>query len=509
MALRPWDGAPRPPRRWQAEALPILMRALREGRRPVISAATGSGKSVLLSEVTYLAAERARGTTDVVLISTSTQDLVRQLSATIAERCGAERVGQFYADRKEPGRPIVVACNPSLPALARELAAAGRAVRVMIADECHLSEADTARTSVQALAPRFLLGCTATAWAPGKARGLTLFSDVAYRYTLQQALADGVLVPWRVVNYDGEGSDDADDVCEGFVRQARGPGIISAQSIDDAEAFAARLCANGLPVAATHSQLGWRESGRRRDALRSGELRALVHVAMLVEGVDYPWLRWLIVRRPSASARRFVQEIGRVLRTDPSAPPDDPKQYATIYDPHDLFGTLGLVHPERIGDCAAQLEQAMQHEASGSGGTAPREPMPRAVAVDQISRWGRATLFALWQAGLAEAPVKARSWRSGFPTAKQLAAIERLAHGARYLPEPSRGAIKALCRCAPELTAGGVSDAISVLAALLDAAAKAPPHARRFYHLPKAVSDVLPALDPATVEALALPRKAA
>jgi hypothetical protein len=510
VSLTPWAGAPRAPRAWQAAALPVVLKALTQGRRPVISAVTGGGKSILLSELAYLAAERARSTTDAVLITTPTQALVRQLATTVAERCGEERVGQFYADCKQPDRPVVVACNPSLPALANALAAGGRAVRLMIVDECHRSETGTVLPVAQALKPRFVLGCTATPWRSEQGEALSLFDHVAVRYTLQQALADRVLVPWRVVNYDGQGSDDPNDVCEGFVRAARGPGIVSAISIEDADEYAARLTAAGLPAESIHSKLGSREYARRIAALRSGELRALVHVAMLVEGVDFPWLRWLCVRRPSATAIRFVQEIGRVLRIDPEAPPDDPKHYATIYDPHDLFGSLGLSHPEQVGECAAQLEAAMQREAAGGErGPAERPPMPRAVAVDLVSRWARRVMLSLWQSGLAEQPLKSRAWRSGYPSPKQLAALGRMAWAARYLPEPAREGVKALTRCAEDLTAGAVSDTLGVLAAISRAADRCPEATRRYYRLPAAVTDDFPALDPAAVEALALPRIAA
>ena len=38
-------------RRWQAEALPVVIGALRARRRPVVSAFMGSGKSVFLAEL--------------------------------------------------------------------------------------------------------------------------------------------------------------------------------------------------------------------------------------------------------------------------------------------------------------------------------------------------------------------------------------------------------------------------------------------------------------------------
>ena len=39
----PWEGAPRPPRKWQAEAMPIILDALRSDRRGIVAVATGGG----------------------------------------------------------------------------------------------------------------------------------------------------------------------------------------------------------------------------------------------------------------------------------------------------------------------------------------------------------------------------------------------------------------------------------------------------------------------------------
>ena len=81
------------------------------------------------------------------------------------------------------------------------------------------------------------------------------------------------MVPFRVVNWDGEGSDDVDDMIEGMVRAAEGPGVIWARDIDDAEAYAARL---GPRYAAIHSRLKGSVQNDLVSKLRDGELHALV-----------------------------------------------------------------------------------------------------------------------------------------------------------------------------------------------------------------------------------------
>jgi superfamily II DNA or RNA helicase len=499
IADRVWAGAPVPPRAWQHAAIEPVFRELAANRRTVVSAVPGSGKSELIGCLVRSAVEKAAGTTDVVVVCTPTRKLVQQLARTIGRWVGPEHVGRFFSDAKEPDRRVVVTCNPSLSALVDALQ--GRACRFLLVDECHRSETEQVRDVAPRLAPKRIVGFTATPFRGLEGEGLSMFESVAVRYPLSQALRDGVLVPWRVVNYDGEGSDDTDDVCEAMIREhGIGPGVVSAQSIPDAEAYAERLTSRGIRALAIHSELGTREQDFRVERLLAGDLRCLVHVAMLVEGVDLPPLRWLCLRRPTGSAIRFVQEIGRVLRVHPG------KTYATLMDPHDLFGSLGLAHPERVGDAAAILEQAMERESrSGSGSPGPVPEMPRAVAVDRLSRWARQVSLGLYAAGLAEAPVKSRSWRSGYPTDRQLSALRNLLWAARYLPEPSRSAVKTAAAIAPELTAGGVGDLITVLKSLANASGPARA-AKRHYHLPQHVE--LPDLDAAVLSA-ALPRKAA
>ena len=66
--------------------MPIALRHIADGRRSIISAIMGSGKSVLIAEV----CKRVPGR---VVVTVPTVSLVEQLSTTIAVRCGADAVG--------------------------------------------------------------------------------------------------------------------------------------------------------------------------------------------------------------------------------------------------------------------------------------------------------------------------------------------------------------------------------------------------------------------------------
>lgn len=454
MTLRPWEGSPREPRDWQRRALPILGDAWRAGERPVVRAVTGAGKAQLISEVCALMLKPD----EVVVVTAPRQSLVEQLSGieggdelrpgSIAWRVGEDRVGVFYGRRKSMG-DVIVTCNPSLPALVEVLG--GRPCRALVVDECHRSESPAVLAAVDALNPRFRVGFSATPWRSEKSQALSLFSREVFTYGLADAIRDGVLVPWDTVGWDGRTEGNTNTVCVELIRQhGNGPGIVSAASIEDAESYAGLLTTEGIPALAVHSELRRADRQDRIARLLSGDLRCLVHVALLQEGVDIPELRWLCMRRPTATAIRFVQELGRVLRSHPG------KDRALLMDPYDLEGAIGVVHDSKIGESLDAAVDSVGQERETDGGGDPPKTMAPPVAVSEVTRWARRSLLALIEAGIAAPMLKGRGWRGSPPSEKQVATLRRLrAPEARAL-EPQIGI----------LNRGEVSDVLGLLFAI-------------------------------------------
>lgn len=453
---RPWCG--RQPRNWQPEALDAVLTAFRENTQsPLLHACTGAGKSLFIAEL----AARCKGQ---VLVTTPTQALVAQLSATLQERCPGE-VGRCYQHAWEPGRRIVVTCNASLS----NLLDGWPEWACWIADEAHRVEGEGIREQQPRIRRKVAVGLTATPFR-GDNRGLETWDRIVYSYTSGQAVRDKVLVPWRAVRWDGSGEADTDLLVERWVGEAEGPGIVSACSIADAEAFAARLGPGvALPI---HQKLSPAEREMRIRQLRSGKVKALVHVQLLCEGIDLPWLQWLAMRRPVASPVRLVQEVGRVLRASPG------KTEAVLYDPHDLLGDLGLVH-------AAALEDAQRGESSSTTPDAWSIPelegldnvsqLPKPKAVAAIEGWITDVLGVLRADGIADPPgqYEGGAWRRKKASAKQLSALGRMAWAARYLPdERHRRAVRWVLE-QDAVRAGTASDLIDILRTLASASKEA------------------------------------
>ena len=465
-----WDGAPWTPRAWQAAALPIIIENLRARRRSVVSAVMGAGKSVLQAELCWIA--MARSGDRAIVITAPKQALVRQLAETIRRRCGADAVGTYYAASKQHDRPIVVACNASAEKLAGVLAEAGRRVALMICDEAHGTEGDRIKGAIDAMAPAALVGFTATPFRSAESERLQLFDVVAYRYTIVDATRDRVLVPMRHVAWEGEDTPLIDDACVHMIeKQGTGPGIVSAKSINDAEAFAGHLSGHGIEAEAIHSRHTRAEQADKLDRLRSGALAVLVHVSLLSEGVDLPWLRWICLRRPVEAKVRFLQELGRVLRIDPDPRADlGPKRDGIVIDPHLLLGRHGLTSTEAIGAALDELAD----EPEGESTSEPREgegdapEAPRVVAWQALSRH----LVELHAAMLTTGMIKRyRVWtgsRSELATDSQKDAIGRLSWATGVIPAVHRGPVRALFELKHALTKKQASDLLDVLGASAD-----------------------------------------
>lgn len=341
--FRPPQWTLKPPRAWQVREYAATVKFYSQKTNGLISAVMGSGKSLLIAE---LCATAKLAPEELIVVSTSTQSLVESLWEDIRSRCKAEDVpvGIWYGRRKKWGQ-IIVTCMPSMRSLHDAIEGRGRRVKLWIADEAHKSQCATVLEAHGLLKPENQLGVTATAYRSKKDDTITLFEEIIGRYGVDEALSDGVVVRWAINHYDGGVSgDDMDAACLHLARQHNGPGLANATSIEDAERFSAYLSAHDTPAKAIHSKQTPQEQKKILSELEAGRLLCVVHVNLLTEGANYPWLRWLLLRREVASRVRFCQEIGRLLRSHPG------KEFAEFDDPHDLFGSFNLGYAEALGE---------------------------------------------------------------------------------------------------------------------------------------------------------------
>lgn len=463
-------------RRWQAEAIPLGLEALESRVAGLVVATTGAGKSIFLAELlrrwrmVHPAAEGA------VVVTTPSRALVEQLAGTLGGVLGSHVVGRYYTRAKQDRREVIVCCNASVPMLAARLREAGRPVAVWIADEAHKTEVEAFEgDEVEAdgdvgagaevgdiLRAGRRLGLTATPFRSDEQERLRFFDRVIYRYAPADALREGVIVPWRVVGWpENRDPVPVDDACVEMIqalgtREQRGPGVVNARTIADAEAYCARLAEGGLSALPIHSGLS-RESQEANIArLRSGDVDCLVHVSMLVEGVDYPWLRWGCLRRPVQARVRFIQELGRYLRSNPG------KTEAVILDPHDLFGVFDVTYEEALGWSDPKAEAAAKEEEEEREmreAKTPREQWTKRVTA--LSRYVRQLQMALVAEGVVASPTSTfphGQWRDDPASDKQVQALRKMVRVTARLGRDHREALGRIADTDGLATKGLASD---------------------------------------------------
>ena len=502
-------------RRWQAEALPVALAALTPDKRGVVRAATGAGKSVFQATLLKQALDLLTPE-EVCVVTVPSQQLVEQLAATLRTHLGDDQVGRYYATHKEV-RKVIVTCHPSLyrhadPApycvachpervgvtldggrattersrllahavaggegcahadhveVAVRLPTSGLAtlalpVGLWLADECHKTEIPAVLDWVATAEPRLRIGFTATPWRGSSRSQISSFEEVLYDYGPGEAIDDGVLhLPICVVPTVADAGTPVPEAITQLVRDHLthhpGPGVISTRTIAEATELAAHLTAEGIRADTVHSRQPREVQVAKLDALRDGELDCLTYVSLLCEGVDFPWLQWLCLGRPSTSRVRFPQEIGRVMRTC------EGKHAAYVLDPLGVYLNADFESEIRLGDYEAPVSLPSEEESEESGTSTPKALA--AIGVDEVERW----LLMTHKVGVLKRQLTATPpgpWTKRPVSPRQLSTLQDQARGVADRTARLDPADLTMLRAAyarrTSLTAGGASKLIDL-----------------------------------------------
>jgi superfamily II DNA or RNA helicase len=276
---------------------------------------------------------------------------------------------------------------------------------IVIVDEFHHAEAETYRRLLELLAPRVLVGLTAT---PERADGQDLLhwfdERIATEMRLWEALDQGLLCPFHYLGVS-DGTDlrgvafqrgryvpsELEGVLTGdHVRAARildavkewvlDPGKMRAlgfcAGVQHARFMAEQFTAAGLPAMVLDGETPNEvrlESIRR---LRRGEIRAIFTVDIFNEGVDIPEVDTILLLRPTESATVFLQQLGRGLRWA------EGKSVLTVLD---FIGQASAQYRfdvrfrAMVGGTRRQLERALEHGF-------PLMPPGCAIRLDRIAQ---------------------------------------------------------------------------------------------------------------------------
>lgn len=321
-------------RPYQDAAIAAASRALRTHRRVCLVAPTGSGKTLLASEIIRRMLAKARR----ALFLAHRKELLDQCHRKLVDFGVPESAMSVIiaGDRRlRMGAPIAIGSMQTV----RGLRAAPDA-DVVFVDECHMIGA----ASYQGILARYpyarVIGLTATP-VRGR-RGLQgLFDDlvvvarpselIAAGYILRpdiytvpeellpdiakvKTLADGDYDP-RQLAAACERWDLVGAIVDHYVWHGGGAAaIVFASSVAHSQMIAKSFRDRG--IAAVHVDGTMAAADRQRALARfaSGEVQVLCNYGLFVEGLDIPRAKVCVMARPTQSIVVYLQSIGRVVR---------------------------------------------------------------------------------------------------------------------------------------------------------------------------------------------------
>lgn len=321
------------PRPVQVLALAELERLRREGEvRALVVAATGLGK-------TWLAAFDSRSFNRVLFIAHREELLTQAAQAFSAVHLGRS-VGLVADTRHEIDRDLVFATIQTLSRARVLTDPALSQFDYVVIDEFHHAAAPSYTTVISQLAPRFLLGLTAT---PYRADNRDIYAichgNLAYEVGLFEAISLGWLCPFRyygvadVVDYGSHllnksrtRYDSArlsnryrdplrnELILRHFRAHPSRAAIGFCVSIDHADFMATTFRDAGISALALHSKSASDERSTAIQRLSSGNIAIIFTVDLFNEGVDIPCVDLVMFLRPTESMTIFLQQLGRGLR---------------------------------------------------------------------------------------------------------------------------------------------------------------------------------------------------
>jgi DNA repair protein RadD len=320
-ALRPlWDH--------QARALEDLRRSLLSGkRRPMLMAPTGFGKTLTAAHIIQRALDRGKR----VAFTVPSINLVDQTVAAFeAEGIHCLGVLQGAHPRTDRQAPVQICSVQTLTRRKR------LDVDLVLVDEAHGLYRDVLRWMRDCPSVPFV-GLSATPWSRGLGK---YYDDLIVAATTADLIRAGFLAPFTVYapsNPDLSavssvaGDFKEDELSEAMDRPTITGDIVAEWLKRGEDRPTLAFCVDRKHAQHVHERfeevgvsseymdgLTPRESREATFArFRSGATRLICNVGVLVAGVDLPTAACLIDARPTKSRIRYVQVVGRGLRTSP------------------------------------------------------------------------------------------------------------------------------------------------------------------------------------------------
>mgnify|MGYP004472780775 FL=1 len=352
---------------YQAEMKERIDVAFRSYRSVMVQMPTGTGKTVLLSEV--VKGEEQRVKNPWVWIVVHRRELVEQIRDTLNTMlsCPYSTLDTTYPFLSENSRIKVM----SIQWLSRHYQDMAEKPSLIVIDEAHHAVAKTYAEVMNAYPEAKKLGVTATPCRLNKKGFTDLFDVLLQSWPTKKFIADGRLSLYDYMSIKADSIDqrmvfgltkrgaDGDfslkemseklDVqpsierlCDTILRYASNKkGIVYAIDIKHAEHIAEQYRVHGIHAVAISSKTPNDERRLTIDKFKAGLIQVLVNVDLFGEGFDCPDVEFIQLARPTLSLAKYLQQVGRGMRVF------EGKKFCLILDNVGLYRLFGLPSDER------------------------------------------------------------------------------------------------------------------------------------------------------------------
>lgn len=239
-------------------------------------------------------------------------------------------------------------------------------VQFVIIDEAHHSMAETYRKLWDLYPNAKFLGVTATPWRMSGSGFLSLYSKLILSMPIKQFIHEGWLSIYKyyslgrnsetqitidsIHEFDIEGdykisalerefdtSKIRARLLDSYLKYARGKkGIIYSISREHSKHICADFQEHGISIVNVDSNTPAKVRKEYVEDFKRGIIEIIVNVDIFSEGFDCPDIEFIQMARPTRSLAKYLQQVGRGLRTTAS------KQACIILDNVGLYNRFGL-----------------------------------------------------------------------------------------------------------------------------------------------------------------------
>mgnify|MGYP002660255674 FL=1 len=352
---------------YQAEMKERIDTAFRSYQSVMVQMPTGTGKTVLLSEI--VRSEEQSVKNRWVWIVVHRRELVEQIMGTldIMLSSPSSTPDTTYSLLSENSRIKVM----SIQWLSRHYQEMKERPSLIVIDEAHHAVAKTYAEVMNAYPEAKKLGLTATpcrlncrgfghlfevllqSWSYNKfiANGrLSLYDYMSVRPDseeqkvvcgLKKRAADGDF-SLREMREKLDVRPSIERLCHTVQQYAYGKkGIVYAIDIAHANHVADYYCAHGIKALAISARTPADERNRAVERFKQGQIDVLVNVDLFGEGFDCPDVEFIQLARPTLSLAKYLQQVGRGMRVY------EGKKYCLILDNVGVYRLFGLPSDDR------------------------------------------------------------------------------------------------------------------------------------------------------------------